>query len=655
MQLSFSFRSILLYLFALSCLSSRAQINTPSQKTDSVLNGYFQQCKAQLNTSAGLRMCDTLSLLAQKKGDTHMQIIAACLKLDHFYRKNDKESIEREVKNVKKLSRQYGELKYYYFAWGSRLITYYIKQQQPNQAIYEAKKMLGEAQQDKYPAGIGTCYQTLAKIYLIQSNFALAAENFRKSIEIYEQNGIDEINLPTLYASLAQSSLELNQPDIAEEALEKGVKLVRSPYQTFTVKKAYALLYIYKKELGKAKQAIGEMEQLFEQNKELANFRQGLYYAQIEYYRAAKEYTKALESIQKAQDYDLQSSKHLDNSLILKKGNVYWDMDDKAVAAAYYRNYISTTDSIRTMEVQNSTHEFSSLLAVEQLQHDKSKLELSIQKEKLQKTYLILLLLLILLTVGSVVYYRIYMLNKKLKTSEENLRKSKELAEQGSLMKTNFIQNISHELRTPLNSIVGFSQVLAHGYEQTDETQEYASIIETNSNNLLRLMDDIIDLSNLDLTDHLAYDVIEDINQSCLCSIERTQPLIKEDVKLVFEPSHQQLLIYTNPLRVSQILTHLLRNATKFTQQGSITLAYSISEEEHTIKYTVTDTGKGIPADQADRIFERFVKLNDFSQGTGLGLSICRNIAEKLGGSLNVDSTYRNGCRMVLILPLVTP
>ena len=214
---------------------------------------------------------------------------------------------------------------------------------------------------------------------------------------------------------------------------------------------------------------------------------------------------------------------------------------------------------------------------------------------------------------------------------------------------------MSHEIRTPLNSIVGFSQVLSNYFkeEDNDEIREFASIIEISSSNLLRLINDVLDISYLDQSEILPYDKPEDINNCCLLSIERTRNSIKKEVSLRFEPSCGPLMILTNPERVAQILTHLLHNAIKFTDKGNFTLAYTISPTEKQIVYTVTDTGKGIPVEQQEYVFERFAKLNDFSQGTGLGLPICRIIAEKLGGSLIIDKTYTKGCRFILTLPLI--
>ena len=216
-----------------------------------------------------------------------------------------------------------------------------------------------------------------------------------------------------------------------------------------------------------------------------------------------------------------------------------------------------------------------------------------------------------------------------------------------------FLANMSHEIRTPLNSIVGFSQVLSDHYSNSPETQEFVNIIKSNSNDLLRLVTDVLTLSELDQYEQLPTDPETDLNAICQLASEVAKDNTQKDVEVLFEPERESLLIRSNSERISQVLNNLAHNAAKFTTHGSIRIVYSVLEAEKKIEISVTDTGTGIPKDQQEAVFERFYKMNSFTQGTGLGLPICRSIAEKLGGSLRSDTSYTEGCRMILTLPLI--
>ena len=243
--------------------------------------------------------------------------------------------------------------------------------------------------------------------------------------------------------------------------------------------------------------------------------------------------------------------------------------------------------------------------------------------------------------------------NEELTISREELHKAKDIAEASSRMKTTFIESMTHEIRTPLNSIVGFSQILNDHYSNSPETQEFVKIIENNSNDLLRLVTDVLALSELDQYDKLPTNITTDVNAICELAYEVAKNKSQKGVEVFFKPERESLFILSNQERISQVLNNLMHNAAKFTSHGSICIAYSISEAEKKIEISVTDTGMGISADKQNCVFERFYKVNSFTQGTGLGLSISRSIAEKLGGSLQIDSSYTDGCRIVLTLPLV--
>lgn len=350
-------------------------------------------------------------------------------------------------------------------------------------------------------------------------------------------------------------------------------------------------------------------------------------------------------------------------------GDIYWHMRRMEQAADSYREYIRLSDSVRNNEVRAATDDFSGILEISRLQTEARELQYAAQRRRLRNTYLIIGLLGFVLLSGGVGYARTVKLNRRLKASEatvlaqndnlraagEELRQAKERAEQASRMKTDFIKHMSHEVRTPLNSIVGFSQVLAGQFKDMPSMGEYAAIIESSSLNLLRLVDDVLDVAYLDQTEKLLCPDTGRLNTVCLECVDATLPLVKPGVSLLFEPSSDDPVVQSNARRVRQVLLHLLHNAAKFTGKGGITLNYVALPAERLLRFVVSDTGPGIPAELREEVFERFVKLDTFEQGTGLGLPICRMIASKLGGRLCVDPTYTDGCRMVFEVPYAEP
>ena len=237
------------------------------------------------------------------------------------------------------------------------------------------------------------------------------------------------------------------------------------------------------------------------------------------------------------------------------------------------------------------------------------------------------------------------------KTIEEELRVAKEKAENLDRLKSAFLANMSHEIRTPLNAIVGFASLLVES-DDKKERQDYVDIMQENTELLLQLISDILDLSKieagtLDFTmDHL------DIKSFCE-DIMRNYD-IKEDkpVPVLLAPDLPEYYIYTDKKRLMQVITNFINNALKFTNEGQIMLEYRHKAESNEIEFAVTDTGMGIAPGKVDQVFDRFVKLNSFSKGTGLGLSICRSIIEHLGGTIGAESEIGVGSRFWFTHPL---
>lgn len=255
----------------------------------------------------------------------------------------------------------------------------------------------------------------------------------------------------------------------------------------------------------------------------------------------------------------------------------------------------------------------------------------------------------------------IHLLRRSRRLSAKLVKQGKELlvakynAEEANHAKSRFIANISHEIRTPLNAVLGFSQLFANDQIEltAEERKQYAELIMTNGNMLLKLVDDVLEVSKIE-----AGKLKFNIGEHDVVALLNTAAKIAEtnrksaDVEIRVATSISHLTIETDRERLLQVLANLTTNAKKCTEHGSITIALEKLPNDDMISISVSDTGCGIPKEKAQEVFERFSKLDSFRQGTGLGLSICKAFVEELGGKIWVDTTYTEGARFVFTHPI---
>ena len=389
--------------------------------------------------------------------------------------------------------------------------------------------------------------------------------------------------------------------------------------------------------------------------------------AEYDRYFTSLNYYKSIRDFQKAADYNdsvIYYFRHGDFQFDLTE-NIVLTLKDKIDCLdslhrykdAYeaYKEYSVLLDSARTRSMEKKVEDLEIKKHVDELVVEKKALEIDLQKSRSQ-LYLFLALLILSICFGIFIFFRlgkIKSLYKELQESNRLVIIASEKAQESERMKNAFIKNMCHEVRTPLNAINGFAELITSDGISPEEKKEFSKIIYTNCHNITSMMNDVLVIAQLYSSNEVL--PLEPVHIGLLChhemnKLKKLQQ--KPDIHYQVEGDKSNDLIYSDPNHFGIIISHLLSNANKFTNQGSITLSYRPEEEGRIMCICVTDTGCGIPADKSEWIFERFTKNDDFIPGSGLGLYLCRLITQRLNGSLKLDTCYTGGARFILRLPI---
>ena len=312
-------------------------------------------------------------------------------------------------------------------------------------------------------------------------------------------------------------------------------------------------------------------------------------------------------------------------------------------AAWAYRDSKEVHDSIMRVKYYEDLAKLKTQREVEKLEIQSKKLELEAEKSRVRILMLrggFVLVLLLCAGLGIVAYAR--------HRAGIRLKIAKEKAEEADHLKSAFLANMNHEIRTPLNAIVGFSELLAD--ESRHETRrEYTDIILRNNTLLLQIISDVLDLARIESGRTDIERTQFDARDLCREGADSLRLQRRPGVELRVEEGLPEFPVTEYRKGLAQVLNNFTRNALKFTEKGSVTIGFRRIPGH--IRFYVRDTVIGIAPEDRERIFERFVKLDTFTQGTGLGLSICKSIAEQLGGSVGVDSVAGEGSCFRIDIP----
>ena len=496
------------------------------------------------------------------------------------------------------------------------------------QKIYEAYKLArqlsAELREKKIDKEMYMAYNMQGHINRICGNRDAAKQNFEKVIELMEQEGYWE-NMPPIYMNIVNVEMGDN-PQEALELLARAKEIAEkyAPERVFDIETRRTLAYFND----------GDMPRFLEGYKR---------------YKAGEKMGKTSVHGRMVEVYFLASQGKTDEAVALAEKEFNEDGYD-AITQIYQkagrweeafnaqRKAFEANDSVNNVVLSNSMEGIRDELIVYDAERKAARIRL-------------ITLSIIICLLGALVGLLAYLFNTRRRHLKQ-LNAAYQHALESDKMKTSFIQNVSHEVRTPLNIISGFSQVIADPTltESDEERQHMATMMQKSALQITNLIDEIIGLSLIESSTNVVKDDIVKVNQlleSVVADYEdNVQPQVTLRVDSELDP---EFSFATNKNMLYRILSALTDNALKNTEKGSVTLkARTVAQ---TILLTVEDTGCGIPADQAENIFERFVKLDSFKQGIGLGLPLSRKLAEQLGGILTLDTNYILGARFVLTLP----
>ena len=626
-----AFRTITCLAAALlACIGAKAQF-VNRLGADEEAFAVYAKARANVYDPANIAIGDSLYRVGEKRGDPKIMILGLNLQGRPLVAQGDSTALNEVARKVEALYAEHpSEVGDVYYTFFFEHIETILQAGENFEATMLARELARDAEADGNPYGRFVAYRALAHVYVFRNNIEMCVNTLADALEYAESVDIkapgDLLMTKIQYVQYLSYIKGREKESLAlMNELEKdplmGQVLATNPLFLSSMK---ANAYFSMQDEA---DYIREYEQMTQNPYYEAVIEPERQYMYKGYYLVCTgRYNEALAMADSVQNptysYDIKQTAYAGKGDWKAVNEILqYRLDNQA---EIFRVYQSEDLAVLDAELNNGALR-------EAAQRSKMKLQ--------QNMFIFMIALLMLLAAFFA-----------LSTSRSN-RHIQELKEANEV-KDRFVQNMSHEVRTPLNAITGFSQLLAmpDGTLSEEEKEEFSEYVINNSNMLTMLVDDILNSADISSGNYRINPSQCSVKDICTAAIKGSEHHIRQGVTLDCGSTLPEgFTMYTDPLRVQQILFNLLSNAGKNTTEGSVRLLTSAADGK--VEFAVEDTGCGIPADKAEAIFERFYKLDSFKQGTGMGLSICREIAAKLGGTVTLDTSYSGGARFVLSLP----
>ena len=572
-----------------------------------------------------LTLCAAFCIAADADYTTSEEYISLRNSMHNAFNSADSAKFFPAVKALEAYLKKQGDTHGYYNQRCNEIV-FLMNQQKIFEAYKLARELSEELREKHIDKEMYMANNMLGHINNFCGNKEEAKENWRETLRLMEREGY-YANMPPIYMNIVNVAND-DSPEEADTLLALALDIAKkyAPERVFDIETRLTLSYYYR----------GDWDRF------------------VEGYKAYKEGEKKGKTSvhgRSLEVYYLAYQGKTDEAIDLAKGELGDEGKDAIVqiyekAGRWKEAYqakkeaTATNDSIINVVLANSMMGIRDEIRLYEADRK------AFRTKVIGLTAAILLLSLLILSL----FYLVQTRRKHL----QELKKAYQRATESEKMKAAFIQNVSHEVRTPLNIISGFSQVIADP-ELTDSVEErlhMSDMMQKSAHQITTLIDEIIGLSLIESTEKMRRDDTPRINRMLRQTIQEYEPIANKGVAIRLETSlDDEFTLNTNENMLKRIVSALLENAVKYTELGSIFI--KASQDDNQLVIAVEDTGCGIPEKEAEHIFDRFVKLDSFKEGIGLGLPLSRKLAEQLGGNVTLDTSYKDGARFVLTLPIL--